>query len=247
MADDIIVADRQVTVEVVTAPASSTVDIATTGPPGPKGDKGDTGATGAKGDTGAQGPQGTPGPASMAYCPMVPGRWWYTNPFTAGSTYTLTNDGVVWQPFWSGGAARIAGISLGFSGIFDTAGQICYFALYADSGSCTPGAKIADLGNVTTTTVAANAARSFACSQVVTPNTLYWIAYLPKGGTPHTSVRICSGGHPLVAHTLSAGLPTTSSNSPSGGYLLNTAAFPDPAPAAPGGIQVPARISLLTA
>lgn len=61
MADDIIVADRQVTVEVVTAPESSTVDITMLGPPGPKGDKGDTGATGAKGDTGAQGPTGATG------------------------------------------------------------------------------------------------------------------------------------------------------------------------------------------
>src|SRR4029453_19027879 len=89
-----------------------------------------------QGPPGPQGPQGvpgTPGPASMAYSPMLPGHWWYANPFTAGSTYAFTLDQVVWQPFWAGAMSRIAGIGIGFSTAVDTTGNVCYFALYADS------------------------------------------------------------------------------------------------------------------
>ena len=249
MADDIIVADRQVTVEVVTAPASSIVDIATTGPPGVKGDKGDTGATGAQGDTGAQGPQGTPGPASMAYCPMVPGRWWYTNPFTAGSSLALNNDQVVWQPWWSGQAVKLAGVSIGFVAIADTAGQTCYFALYTDA-NCWPGNFIADLANLTTTTTASNQGRSAVCNQPVTPNTLYWIAYNARGGTAHPSMRTCAGGHPLVPAFFNTALPTTAATSPINGLYVAGALFPASAPVpGPGmnGHQACARLVVLPA
>ena len=61
---DIVVPDHDAVVEVVTAPESSTVDIALLGPPGLKGAKGDTGAQGiqgVKGDTGAQGLKGDKG------------------------------------------------------------------------------------------------------------------------------------------------------------------------------------------
>ena len=58
---DIVAPDHDAVVEVVTAPASSTVDMSLLGPPGLKGDKGDTGAQGLKGDTGAQGVKGDKG------------------------------------------------------------------------------------------------------------------------------------------------------------------------------------------
>ena len=220
-----------------------------TGPQGPKGDPGaDSTGPGPQGPTGPQGLQGIPGPASMAYSPMVPGRWWYTNPFTAGSTYALTNDQIVWQPWWSGQAVKLAGVSIGFSGTVDTAGQICTFALYTNVlDGCWPGDYIADLASFATTTTANNQARSAACNQIVIPNTLYWIAYVPTGGTAHSSVRTCNGGHPLVPAYQSSAMLTTSPTSPVGAYYLAGSSFPASAPASMNGNQVPARIAILPA
>jgi hypothetical protein len=220
------------------------------GPPGPEGPQGPIGTTGSQGPQGVigpQGPQGTPGPASMAYSPMVPGHWWYTNPFTAGATYALTLDQIVWQPLWSGQMTRIGGIGLGFSGVADTASNICYFALYADTGSCMPGNLLAEFANVATTTTVVNQAKSALCSQPVTPNTLYWLAYLPKVGTAHPTVRTCSGGHPLVTANSSPALLGSSPGSPTSGYYLSATTFSSTAPVTPLSIQVPARLHVLTA
>jgi hypothetical protein len=215
---DVIVPDHGGTVEVIT-PAPPVIDMALLGPPGP---------------------------ASMAYSPMAPGHWWYTNPFTAGSTYNLGVDQVVWQPLWSGQMARIAGIGLGFSGIADTAGNICYFALYTDTGGCMPGDLIAEFANVPTTTTVVNQAKSVLCDRPVTPNTLYWLAYNPRGGTAHPSVRTCAGGHPLVTANPSPALLGSSPTSPTGGYYLaGASAFPPVVSATPSGTQVPARLHVL--
>jgi len=71
VAVDIVAPDHDAVIEVITAPASANVDIATLGPPGPRGPTGLTGQTGpqgvqgVKGDTGAQGVQGDTGPQGV--------------------------------------------------------------------------------------------------------------------------------------------------------------------------------------
>ena len=120
----------------------------------------------------------------------------------------------MWQPLWNGSCTTMTGVFATFPNIADTAGNVLSFALYADRGDLWPGALLKVLGDMPTTTTVANTGRTQTVSAPLTPNTVYWLAMMPKGGTLPT-LRTNVNAHPLL------GLPDTTfvrTTSPSQAY-----------------------------
>jgi hypothetical protein len=122
--------------------------------------------------------------------------------------------------------------------IADTAGNVVSFALYRDRGDLWPGALVQVLGDLTTTTTGTNTAKQLTNLNVtITPNTVYWMALMPKGGTL-PNLRNSQSGHPLL------GMPDTAfvrANGPAVPYnmLVQTTAGVFPATAGDETVLVP--------
>jgi hypothetical protein len=133
----------------------------------------------------------------------VPGyhnKWWAIAPNASSGMLPIANplNTVLWQPIWNGICIRMTQVHAAFPTITDTAGNVLSFALYADRGDLWPGALIQVLGDMPTTTTSANFGRVMAVDAPLTPNTVHWLAVMPKGGTK-PNMRTILGPSPLFA------------------------------------------------
>lgn len=182
---------------------------------------------------GKPGPIGPPGPAGAAnpyaYSPMLPGRWWYTNPSTSNITVAPGLGQLHFQPLWTGDNTKLSGLHVDLPNVANTGGNVLRFALYTDSDELWPYDLVADLGQIDTTTVAANTSKVLQVDQAVYRQNVYWLCTVSQNGTGAT-FRCSHTAHPLVGMFDTAQIRDSApSNQYAGFYIAGYASGPFPA------------------
>ena len=179
----------------------------------------------------------TPLPAwgNLPYGTRKSGGYYYgPDLFGAVGVHTFVDGTAIAVPFYSGNGGTADRIGIGIT--TGNASSVIRLGLYnSDPSTGYPTTVLLDAGTVDSSAGAGAADREITISQVLAPNTLYWLVAVAQGGTPATRGYTASGS-PLVLMTavsnnLGAGYKQTSVSGALGTWtstpgLSNTAPRP---------------------
>jgi hypothetical protein len=147
-------------------------------------------------------PYGLHGTGKTAYCTADLGGSIGSLAMVDGTAYAM--------PFYSGNGGTADRIGIGVTAF--AASSAIRLGIYNDNGAGYPGTVLLDAGTVDSS--ASNADKEITISQILAPNTLYWLVAAAQGGGPTVRAR-ANSANPMI------GLTAVSNNQP-GGYKMTS-------------------------